>query len=157
MACPAPLLRRLYEQQYETMIKIAYRMLGSMESAQDVVQDTFLLALFSRSDLAAHPNPEGWLMITLKNLAQNERRKYLRQGNLSLDILTQMPGAEPDTPLALLLPKQLSREDRTVLLWRFERKMDYQEMANRLGISESGCRSRVARAIAHCKKWLETS
>lgn len=55
--------------------------------------------------------------------------------------------------LDLLLPKQLSREEREILVWRFEQQMEYREIADRLGISEVGCRSRVSKAIAHCRRY----
>lgn len=37
--------RSLYEKQYEKMFKLAYRMTGSIEKTQDLVQNAFLLAL----------------------------------------------------------------------------------------------------------------
>ena len=49
--------------------------------------------------------------------------------------------------LAETLPRQLSPQDREVLLWRFEQGLDYDEIANLLGISEVGGRSRVSRAV----------
>ena len=68
-------LKVLYESLYETMIQVAYRVTGSVETAQDLVQETFLLALFQEEKLSRHPMPEGWLIVTLKNLARNERRR----------------------------------------------------------------------------------
>ena len=53
-----------------------------------------------------------------------------------------------------MMGKRLSserRQDRQVLLWRMEEQCAYDEMARRLGISETGCRSRVARAVARCR------
>ena len=56
----------LYEEQCEKMLKFAYRMIGSIETAQDLVHETFMLALFNQDKLADHPNPGGWLMKTLR-------------------------------------------------------------------------------------------
>ena len=67
--------RSLYEKQYEKMFKLAYRMTGSIEKTQDLVQNAFLLALFRKEELMVHPKPEGWLMTALKNLIFNERRR----------------------------------------------------------------------------------
>ena len=53
--------------------------------------------------------------------------------------------------LAETLPRQLSPQDREVLLWRFEQGLDYDEIANLLGISEAGGRSRVSRAVRRCR------
>ena len=124
------LIHTLYLQLYEKLFRVAYRMMGSSESAEDLVQQTFLLALFQGEALRAHPCPEGWLMKALHNLAINERRRTAQRG-----------------ALAETLPRQLSPQDREVLLWRFEQGLDYDEIANLLGISEVGGRSRVSRAV----------
>lgn len=144
----------LYEENYEKMIRVAYRMVGSMESAQDLVQEAFLLALFYREKLADHPSPEGWLMLTLKNLARNERRRVQAHPTAGLDDVDELHAPSPPAPLDTVLPRQLRPEDRRILLWRFEQNMSHREIADRLGISESGCRSRVARAVARCRKLM---
>lgn len=73
------LIHTLYLQLYEKLFRVAYRMMGSSESAEDLVQQTFLLALFQGEALRAHPCPEGWLMKALHNLAINERRRTARR------------------------------------------------------------------------------
>ena len=61
-------------------------MMGSSESAEDLVQQTFLLALFQGEALRAHPCPEGWLMKALHNLAINERRRTARRQEIPLEM-----------------------------------------------------------------------
>ena len=148
-------LRQLYKEQHERLFKAAYRMLGSAELAQDLVQDVFLFALFHEEELHSHPSPEGWLMLTLKNLVQNERRNEERHSLIPLESVEPFQGKPPDLSLELYLPKGLSTAERTILLWRFEQQMEYREIANRLGISEAGCRSRVYRAVKQCRKLLQ--
>lgn len=148
-------LKTLYEAQYEKMFKLAYRMVGSVELAQDLVQEVFLIAMFHQDELSVHPLPEGWLMITLKNLALNERRRVKRHPEVSLESVIELADKPPGSLLEFVLPKQLSEEDKKVLIWRFEHQMEYKEMADRLGISEVGCRSRVQRAVSRCKKYLK--
>ena len=143
----------LYEEQCEKMLKFAYRMIGSIETAQDLVHETFMLALFNQDKLADHPNQGGWLMKTLRNLILNERRRIERHATVPLEVVDNYIGKELETSLDLLLPKQLSREEREILVWRFEQQMEYREIADRLGISEVGCRSRVSKAIAHCRRY----
>ena len=50
-----------------------------------------------------------------------------------------------------VIPRRLSPQDREVLLWRFEQGLDYDEIAEHLGISETGCRSRVSRSVRRCR------
>ena len=145
-------IRTLYLQLDEKLVRVAYRLMGSTESAEDLVQQTFLLALFQGEALRTHPCPEGWLMKALHNLAMNERRRAARQQEVPLDALFDQAAESDSPPLAEALPRWLSPQDREVLLWRFEQGLDYDEIAERLGISEAGCRSRVSRAIRRCRE-----
>ena len=145
-------IRTLYLQLYEKLFRAAYRLMGSSESAEDLVQQTFLLALFQGEALRAHPCPEGWLMKALHNLAMNERRRAARRQEVPLDALFDQAAEADSPPLAESLPRRLSPQDREVLLWRFEQGLDYDEIAERLGISEAGGRSRVSRAVRRCRE-----
>lgn len=153
---PDILLKSLYETQYKKLFKVAYHMIGRIDIAQDLVQDTFLIAISHQKELLVHPLPEGWLMTTLKNLVLNERRRIKVHSEIPLEAIMNLPGEPPEMPLDLLLPKSLSTKERDVLIWRFEKQLEYCEIADRLGISETGCRSCVYRAIAHCKKYIKT-
>lgn len=148
--------RSLYEKQYEKMFKLAYRMTGSIEKTQDLVQNAFLLALFRKEELMVHPKPEGWLMTALTNLIFNERRRSESHPEVPLESVIESLSVNDDSemPLELALPKQLSKEDREILILRFEQRLSYAEIGDRLGISEGACRSRLHRALQRCKRFL---
>ena len=145
----------LYEELHDKMLRVAYRMTGSMDMAEDLVQETFLFALFRQDELLNHPLPEGWLMRTLQNLVLNERRKAAAHTAVPLDSLLNLAEEPTAAPLEEALPRQLSQQDREILIWRFEQDLDYSEIADRLGISETGCRSRVFRAIRRCRDLMK--
>lgn len=147
-------LHGLYQAHYSRLIRAAYRMTGDLDDAQDIVQQVFLMALVQREELSVHPKPEGWLMLTLRNLVLNERRKQRDHPQVSLEDIAESAGPESPLPLEHTLPRELSPEDRKILIWRFEQQMDYREMADRLGISEAACRSRVSRAIANYRQYM---
>lgn len=94
-------------------------------------------------------------MRVLQNFVMNERRRIKRHPEASLDSLLYMTGENLSNSLEEMLPKQLSQSDREILMWRFEQNMDYDEIAERLGISEVGCRSRVSRAVKRCREFLQ--
>lgn len=148
-------LQMLYESLHDKMIKVAYRMIGNIETAEDLVQSAFLLALFHQKELQHHPSPEGWMMRVLQNLALNERRRLQRHQDISFDTLINVAGVPPATSVKEILPQKLPEHEQEILIWRFEENLDYDEIASRLGISPSGCRSRVCRAISHCRKLIE--
>lgn len=144
----------LYKSQYDKMLKLAYRMLGSPESARDIVQETFTLAFLHWDEVSTHPAPEAWLALTVRNLVQNERRRFFNHEELPLDSFKEHADTRTEYPLSHLLPKGLSEEDQRILIWKFEKQMGCQQIADHLGISETACRSRVSRALKRCKKLL---
>ena len=93
-------------------------------------------------------------MKTLVNLARNEKRLH-RYRDVPMEELFAIPAAEDERGIEELLPKELAQQDKEVLIWRYELELDYREIANRLGVSETGSRSRVHRAIERCRKLLE--
>lgn len=143
------LISSLFDTQYEKLCKVGYHLTGDTALSEDLVQTTFLIAVFRQEYLAGHPNQEGWLMQTLKNLVKNERRRSSNQ-NVPLALLHDM--AVPGEPGSLeeCFPAQLGKEDRKVLIWRFEQRLEFRDIADLLGISQSGSRSRVARAVKRC-------
>ena len=76
-------------------------------------------------------------MKALHNLAINERRRTARRQEIPLDTLFDQAAGEASPPLAETLPRQLSPQDREVLLWRFEQGLDYDEIANLLASQRS--------------------
>lgn len=144
----------LYKQSYDRLYRVAFRLTGNMETAKELVQDAFTLALVHKEDLLTHPRPEAWLMKTVVNYTKNENRRR-SSADIPLESLFYIPAPEEDQGIESLLPAKLPKEDRALLIWRFEQELDYGEIANRLGISETGCRSRVSRAVEKCRKLLK--
>lgn len=141
----------LYQSTYQKLYRLAYRLVKSPEAADDLVHDTFCLAVFHQAKLRQHPNPEGWLVLVLKNLASNEIRRAENRLTVPLQEALSSAAAAQHTSVAELFPRDLPIQDRQILLWRFESQLPYAEIALRLHISESGVRSRVARAVARCR------
>lgn len=144
-------IQQLYRKEFPRMFRVAYRMTGDAEASRDFVQDTFLMALFQREKLSAHPAPSGWLMVTLRNLIQNDRRK---EKPISLEETSEFPVENMPQSLDEILPSQFPEKDCQLLIWRFEQNLSYQEIAERKGISEGACRTRVSRAVAKCRELL---
>lgn len=140
----------LYQAKGRLIFNLAYRLVNQRERAEDLVQEVFLLALTHQEAILHHPNQVGWLVQALKHLASNELRRAENRLTVPLEE-DLLPACWPREALEELLPNGLSRQDRQVLLWRMEEQCAYPEMARRLGISETGCRSRVARAVVRCR------
>jgi RNA polymerase sigma-70 factor (ECF subfamily) len=139
---------------------IAYRMLGVVADAEDVVQEAFLR--WQQVDEAPRSD-EAWLVSVTTRLAidrlrrvATERAAYEGQW-LPEPILLAPPdrGAElaDDLSLAfLLLLERLSPEERAAFLLREAFGAEYAEIARTLEKSEVACRQIVHRAKARIRR-----
>lgn len=150
-------LNELFHLEYKKLMLAARHLIGDVEVAQDLVQDTFILATIHYEKVKVHPKPEAWLMLTLHNLCRNEKRRQQSHQVYSLSDCKDLPNDERTGSIDELLPVQLSDEDRKILIWRFEQRLEYKEISKMLGISEVGCRSRVSRAVSRCREILGKS
>ena len=69
----------------------------------------------------------------------------------------ELPATDTGNDLIELLPAGLSQEDQDIIRMKYEMGLDHTEIANRLGVSETACRSRLSRALSRCKKLLNNS
>ena len=137
---------------------IAYRMLGSIAEAEDVVQDAWL-----RWHEAAHDtidNAEAWLVTVTTRLSIDRLRSAKVQREhyvgfwLPEPMLTNSPATpEQLTELAddvsvafLMMLERLAPEARAAFLLREVFDADYSDVAQTLGKSEAACRQIVSRA-----------
>jgi len=142
---------------------IAYRMLGSLAEAEDVVQDVWL-----RWNEAAHEaiiNAEAWLVTstTRVSIDRLHSAKVAREHYAGIwlpePVLTQAPATPEQTKeLAddvsvafLILLERLSPEARAAFLLREVFDADYDEVAQAIGKSEAACRQIVHRAKAQLR------
>ena len=146
-------LGALYEETYETLYAVAYRRVGESALAEDLVQETFLRLLLRLEELAGHANLKGWLMKTLCFLISNELRLTERR-NLPLEAAFAKAAENAGNSVSELLPEGLGEDERRILTWRFEQRPDFRRISDRLGVTESGCRSRLSRALGRCRELL---
>lgn len=147
-------IERLFKDEHKKLLVASQHMIGDYEDAEDLVQDVFALATLHCDKLMNHPKPAAWLMLTLHNLARGKKRLNQSHLEASISEIEEIPDETEEQHLYELLPTTLSKEDREILIWRYEYQMDYKDIAILLGIAESSCRSRVSRAITRCKKLL---
>ena len=92
-------LEQLYHDNFDLLTIYAAASLKSRSRAQDVVQDIFHEAARHIDTLTEHPNPGGWLMVTLKNKlreAERAQRLYLLHFlSLDTDLPVEPRGQDP--------------------------------------------------------------
>jgi RNA polymerase sigma-70 factor (TIGR02957 family) len=138
---------------------IAYRMLGSVTEAEDVVQDAWLR--WQRYDRATVEHPAAFLATTTTRLAVNaaqsaraRREEYVGQWLPEPVDTTADPalGAERAEALelaVLLLLERLTPTERAAYVLREAFAYPYREIAAVLGVTEPNARQLATRARGH--------
>ena len=86
-------LGRLFDSDHDRLYRLAHRMTGSIESARDAVQDTFLRAARSRHLVPDEsPHEEAWLVRVLVNICRDEWRKREVRRRVMLDLVVVSEG-----------------------------------------------------------------
>jgi RNA polymerase sigma-70 factor (ECF subfamily) len=117
--------------------------------AEDLLQDTFIVALRSGPDLPLVTNPEAWLFGIARHRALDALRKRRRfQSTIDRLAARRQLSDEPEAILALrdLLERTLSPEDRSLVLLRYLHDFDATELAGMTGMTADAIRQRLSRA-----------
>jgi RNA polymerase sigma factor (sigma-70 family) len=145
---------RLYTAMYGKLFTYAYSVFKDAYRSQDLVHETFTIALGKIDSVKKSPNPEGWLVNALKNVVMHELRDSERL------IKLMVPLDSPDEwqlPEALVYngADNMGMEDIKASLpadeWRLLNDIylegkTYAELAGELGIGYDACRKRVRKA-----------
>ena len=143
---------------------IAYRMLGSVAEAEEVVQDAWLR--WHEADKASLGSAEAWLVTVVTRLsidrlrAAKVQREHYIGAWMPEPTLTESPDAPEesleradDISVAFLaVLERLAPEARAAFLMREVFDADYDEVALTLGKSEAACRQLVHRAKAQVQE-----
>jgi RNA polymerase sigma-70 factor (ECF subfamily) len=154
----------VFERYRARLFGIAYRMLGSVDDANDLTQETYLR--WHRADASAITAPEGWLVAVMTRLAIDrsrrasvERRNYVGHWLPQPLTVSAPPSADRTAELAsdlsmafLVLLERLAPEERAAFLLREVLGADYAELARVLEKSEAACRQMVHRARARVRE-----
>ena len=159
----------VFERHRAHLLNIAYRMLGEMAGAEDVVQEAWLR--WRRTDGEDIRDPRAWLSAATVRLSLDALRKirsrreayvgpWLPEPLLPDDtraFAADAPGARAelayDLSLALLhVLERLSPEERAALILHDAFDCDYSEIAATLEKTEAACRKLVSRARERVKE-----
>lgn len=128
------------------LVRYARHLVGDVERARDIVQDTFLkLCQQDRKQLDGHL--AEWLFTVCRNGALDVRRKEQRMTTMTLDAVLESPSCEPQPDLVaeqqdstdkvLSLLAELSANQQEVLRLKFLFGLSYREISSITGLSET--------------------
>ena len=153
---------RLVDVHYDRCARIAYRILGNREDAEEAVQDAFLRAYRALGSYENRERFSSWLSRILVNQCRTMYARAHRQELVFSDIdpaMTQsfageeaVDAAWPDLEHAL---SQLPMDQREAIVLRYADDLSYEEMARVTGAGQSALKMRVQRAFARLRVLLQ--
>jgi RNA polymerase sigma-70 factor (ECF subfamily) len=150
----APL--EVFERERPRLLGLAYRMIGMLADAEDVVQEAWLR--WQAADQVAIHRPEAWLTtvtthVALDRLRAVRRRRESYVGPWLPEPVVLQPGPEELTELSesltlgfLALLDRLGPVERAVFLLADVFAMSYADVSATVGKSEVACRQIASRA-----------
>lgn len=149
-------LRRLYDAAAPMLVRVAYRIAGTEEAAEDIVHEAFIRLLEKRLPFATLDDAKFWLIRVVKNGALNYAKRKGREARAyerwwrgerveseaaDADILR----GESEAEVKLLL-ERLPEKLKSVLVLKEYGGMSYKEIGRTLGITEGNVKVRAFRA-----------
>lgn len=135
--------------------RVAYRMLGSVADAEDIVHEAFIR--WMKADRTDIREPEAFLRRTVTRLcldqlksARHQRETYL--GTWLPDPLVEAEQAEDVTLPLMLALERLSPLERAAFLLHDVFGLEFEEVATTIERDPAACRQLAARARTHIRE-----
>lgn len=152
-----------YDELRPLLFSIAYRMLGTVSDAEDVLQDAYLRYERALADGAEIEAPKAYLSAVVTRLAIDELRsaRARRESYVGEWLPEPLVSDRRDDPAAhveeadtlsmafLLVLERLNPVERAVFLLHDVFAYGYDEIAAIVGKSETNCRQLAVRARSH--------
>ncbi len=150
-------IRDVIRQHHATIYRYAYRLAGCSADADDVCQQTFLIAHQRLSQVRHVDRVDRWLMAVARSCFLKSKR--VRRGALACDLEFDMAlvpeppvaGQEIDRELLASALADLAEDFRVVLLMFYFEELSYAEISAQLEVPIGTVMSRLSRAKSHLR------
>jgi RNA polymerase sigma-70 factor (ECF subfamily) len=148
----------LYDDFGAGLFRLAYRLTGSREDAEDVVHDVFVGLPEALARYEERGRLGAWLGRVTARVALMGRRTTRRRREVELDGAADVPSSpgasRPDAALRMALDA-LPPGQRAVVVLKEIEGYSHAEIATTLGISPMTSRVRLLRALRRLRRQLE--
>lgn len=144
----------LYELYGPVLFRVAYRLTGSREDAEDVVHDVFVGLPEALQGYKEQGRLDAWLRRITARVALMKLRKGRRQAALQLEQEAE-PALERDMEELQAAVNALPLSLRSVVVLKEIEGYSHSETAEMLGISVVSSRVRLMRAMSRLRRMLK--
>jgi len=164
--------RALVERHSRPLFRLAYRMTGNEQDAEDVVQESFLRAWRRLDEFESRAAFGTWIYRIAANCALDTLRARQRQGErqeesglAGADFLLSVPSADPQ-PDRIAQSAQTARRmneamaglsdtERAAFVMRHFEERSIEEIGRTLGVKENAAKQSIFRAVRKLRRALE--
>jgi RNA polymerase sigma-70 factor (ECF subfamily) len=166
--------RLLVERHSRSVFRLAYRLTGNEQDAEDVVQESFLRAYKQLQTFEARASFGTWLY----RIAANYSLDLIRSRKRHQDHRPLPPEGEPETDAMLSIPatdpapdrmayssqlgerissalRELTEQERAAFVMRHFEGFSIEEIGATLGLGASAAKHSIFRAVQKLRKTLE--
>lgn len=164
--------RVVVERHSQTLFRLAYRMTGNEQDAEDVVQETFLRAYRRLNKFEARSSFSTWLYRIAVNCSLDQSRKRRQQEerqsapNPELpDPLQTLPSTEPSTERLVLSAEvrrkveatlnELTEKEKAAFVLRHYEGMSIEEVGAAMGLRANAAKNNIFRAVQKLRRALQ--
>lgn len=154
------------QQHLRRIFLLIYRMVGNVDDAQDLTQETFIKALQREGQIKDRDRAAHWLSRIASNTAIDHLRRHKRMNETDLAEVAERAG-NLETPEQWVIRSesrvglnaglaQLTERERTALLLRDVEDLPAAEVAETMNCSKATVRSHIANARIKFRRFLES-
>lgn len=160
------LAEQIFEKYNIRFRRIAFHIVGSEETAEDVVSDVFVKIMDNIEKISDLPRPQmtAFCVVMVKNASIDTLRRSKR--TTQIDYWDNVPDEESgdiadeyirnaDIHRLTGLIQELEPAERTMIHLRYELEMGYKEIGDLLDISEEAAKKRGQRLVKKLKELYE--
>ncbi len=159
----------VYNRYYKAMYNIAFRIVKNSFEAEDVMQDSFLLAFTKLESLKDVKIFGAWLKRIVINNSIHHYKKNIKNNEIPLDdvlykVEDNFSGIDSDYEFTNIKAKEvlntmkaLKDNYRIALTLNLIEGYDYEEISDIMNITKANCRTTISRAKESLRQKLQTA
>ncbi|HLY60704.1 MAG TPA: RNA polymerase sigma factor [Terriglobia bacterium] len=164
--------RVVVERHSQSLFRLAYRMTGNEQDAEDVVQETFMRAYRRLNKFEARSSFSTWLYRIAVNCSLDQSRKRRQQDERQLapspelpDPLLALPSTDPSSERLAMSAEvrkkveatlnELTEKEKAAFVLRHYEGMSIEEVGRAMGLRANAAKNNIFRAVQKLRRALE--